>query len=563
MQYAHDVVSGRVVACKLVKAACQRHLNDLARAKDGWEYYFDEEAAQHACDFFPLFLRHSKGEWAGQPFELSHWQVFIVWALFGWKRHKDHTRRFRVAYIEVSRKNGKSTLAAGIGLYLFDADGEPGAEVYTAATKREQARIIHGEAIRMRDASPFLKNRIGKFKDNLHVASTNSKFEPLGKDSKTLDGLNVHAAIIDELHAHPDRGLLDVLDTATGARRQPLMFIITTSGSNRQSVCFEQHEYTEKILTGVLEDDEHFGIIYTLDGEEKGPGGEVVRPEDDWTEEANWIKANPNLGVSVKIDDLRRKVRKAKEAIAAQNSLKRLHFDIWTQSSVRWLSADAWRECAHPVDYEALKGQECYAGLDLSTNIDLSAFVMVFPPQEQETLYRVIARIFVPEENILRRSQKDRVPYDAWVNAGYITATPGNVIDYDWIFDQILKDAAFYNLREVAFDAWGADWIRTKLEEEGLTMIEFRQGTKSMNGPTQALEKMVLAGELAHGGNPVLTWCADNVIVTMDPSGRIKPDKAKSTERIDPIVALIMGIARAMLREGQESIYNERGVRSV
>src|SRR5512139_1249755 len=291
-QYIDDVVAGRVVACHWVQAACQRHVDDL---KHGAErgLHFDREAAEHVLKFFTI-LKHSKGEWAGRPLVLEPWQQFLIWTLFGWKR-ADGTRRFRTAYIEVARKNGKSTIGAGVGLYLLAADGEPGAEIYSAATKRDQARITHLEAVRMVKASPMLRKRIRTFRDNLNIEGTASKFEPLGADADTLDGLNIHGAIIDEIHAHKTREVWDKLDTGTGARRQPLMFGITTAGYDRQSLCWTLNEYSKKVLDGVIEDDTFFALIYTLDD------------GDDWQDETTWIKANPNLKVSKKNDDLRRK----------------------------------------------------------------------------------------------------------------------------------------------------------------------------------------------------------------------------------------------------------------
>ena len=329
-RYVEDVLAGRRVAGRWERAAVARHVRDMESGRDRG-LWFDDGAGQHVLDFFG-FLKHSKGEWAGRPFVLEGWQALLLWSLFGWMQ-KDGLRRFRTAYIEIARKNGKSTLAAGIGLYLLDADGEPGAEVYTAATKRDQARIVHGEAIRMRDASRSLSARIQKFKDNLSVPSTASKYEPLGRDADSLDGLNVHGAIVDELHAHKNREMWDVLDTATGSRRQPLILGITTAGYDRKSVCWELHEYTEKVLSRVIEDDRHFGVVYGLD------------EGDAWEDEENWRKANPNLGVSKKWDDMRRKAARAKEAPAALNAFLRLELNVWTQVEKRWLDPEDWAGC--------------------------------------------------------------------------------------------------------------------------------------------------------------------------------------------------------------------------
>lgn len=343
-RYMDDVLAGRLPACRWVGLAIERHLLDLERAGSG-DLRFDHDAATRAIRFFD-FLRHSKGEWAGQVVRLEPWQMFVLWVLFGWKR-ADGLRRFRTAYLEVARKNGKSTLASGVGLYLLDADGEPGAEIYTAATKRDQARITHSEATRMVKASPFLRRRIRAFKDNLHVESTASKFEPLGRDADSMDGLNIHGAIVDEIHAHRTRDVWDVLETATGARRQSLMFGITTAGFNRQSLCWELHEYTQKVLDRIIDDETFFGVIYTID------------EGDDWRDERAWAKANPNLGVSVKIDDLRRKALKAQEMPSALNSFLRLHLNVWTQAEKKWLDPERWRACAGHVDESGLRGRRC------------------------------------------------------------------------------------------------------------------------------------------------------------------------------------------------------------
>lgn len=546
--YIADVQQGILPACHWVKAACQRHLDDLENAKDRG-LYFDLASAQLVIDFFGL-LKHSKGEWAGQTIRLEPWQQFVVWVLFGWKREADNLRRFGTSYLEISRKNGKSTLAAGIGLYLLVADGEPGAEVYTAATKRDQARITHSEACRMVKASPPLRKRITIFKDNMHIEASASKYEPLASDYNSLDGLNVSAAIIDEVHAHKSRDLWDVLDTATGARRQPLMFGITTAGFDRRSLCFQLHEYTAKILNGIIEDDTFFGMIFTLD------------EGDDWEDEATWIKANPNLGVAKKLLDMRRKANRAREMPAALNTFLRKELDIWTQSETKWVNTEFWKACGAAVDPNGLRGRTCYGGLDLSSTIDISAFILVFPPQTEEDETRVLCRFWIPEDSMLERSRRDRVPYDVWVRQGFITATPGNVIDYSWIFAQIDEDAQSYDLQEIAFDRWGATRIIQAIEEKGLTCVQFGQGFVSMNPPMKELEKLILSRKIAHGNNPVLNWMADNLVAREDAAGNIKPDKEKSIEKIDGMVALIMGLDRAIRHGGSsgKSVYDERGL---
>jgi len=442
-------------------------------------------------------------------------------------------------------------MAAGVGLYLLLADGEPGAEIYSAATKRDQARLSHAEATRMAKASGPIRQMVRVFKDNIHIPDTASKFEPLGADSDTMDGLNVHAALVDEVHAHKTRDTWDVLETGTGARRQPLMFAITTAGFDRQSLCWQLHEYTEKVLDGIIEDDTFFGVIYGID------------EEDDWQDERVWIKANPNLGVSKKLDDLRRKAMRAREMPAALNAFLRLELDVWTQSETKWMNMEHWRLCGQAVDAQGLRGRVCYAGLDLSSTTDITALLLVFPPEVDDDLVQVLCRFWIPEESMHERVHRDRVPYDVWVRQGYITATPGNVVDYAYVLAQIDEDMQAYGLDEIAFDRWGATKIQTDLTELGGPdfMVQFGQGFASMSGPMKELEKLVLQHRLAHGNNPVLTWMADNLVAREDPAGNIKPDKEKSREKIDGMVALIMGLDRALRHTGGgRSVYEDRGL---
>jgi phage terminase large subunit-like protein len=558
-QYVDDVLSGKQIACRWVRLACERHRRDMETAEVRG-LYFDETAAKTAIAFFSL-LKHSKGEWAGRPVILEPWQQFVVWSIFGWKRIEDDTRRFRTAILEVARKNGKTTMAAGIGLYLLIADGEPGAEVYSAATKRDQARLSHGEATRMAKASPQVRREVRVYKDNIHIPDTASKFEPLSADYDTLDGLNVHGALVDEIHAHKTRDVWDLLETATGARRQPLMFGISTSGHDRQSLFFDQHEYTIKVLEGVIVDDSWFGIIYTIDKRHDSDPESVQ--DDDWEDETNWIKANPNLGVCKKWDDMRRKARRAKEMPAALNAFLRLELDVWTQAETKWINLDHWRACGQAVDELGMRGRICYGGLDLSSTTDVTAWILVFPPQAEDDLYRVLCRFFIPEESMRERVRRDRVPYDAWVRQGFIAATPGNVVDYDFVLHQIAEDLEAFDVHQGAFDRWGAAHIQSQLMEMGGEdfLVQFGQGFASMSAPMKELEKLILGHQLAHGNHPVLTWMADNLVAREDPAGNIKPDKEKSREKIDGMVALIMALDRATRHEPpKRSVYEERGL---
>lgn len=545
--YAKSVVKGNVPACKYVKQACQQHLDLLKKRRSG--YHFDPDKADHAISFF-RFLRHYQGEWAGCVLHLEPWQAFIVGYIFGWIR-ADGTRMVRTAYIEIPRKNGKSTLAAGIALYLMIADGEPGAKIYSAATKKDQAKEVWTSAAKMVKQSPSLSKRVRHFKasNNLSYEATDSLFEPVGADEDTLDGLNIHGVIIDELHAHKTRAVWDVLDTAVGSRRQPLVFAITTAGfGGAPSICREQHDYAERILDGIIEDRSYFAYIATID------------EGDDWADEATWAKANPNYGISVKIEDLRIKCKRAKEQVGYQNTFRRYYLNEWTSQASRWIDLTIWDKARKRIKGEDLEGRECYGGLDMADSIDIAAFSLVFPGHP----FRAKGFFWVPEEAIEQRSKRDRVPYDVWAKEGWIKATEGNVIDYQAVRVDIEELAIVYDLREIAYDRWGARQLMQELENEaGLEVVSFGQGYTSMSPAAKEFMRLLVSGGLAHDGNPVLRWMADNVVVMTDPAGNIKPDKKKSREKIDGIVALIMALDRAVVRENRGSVYETRGIEVV
>lgn len=549
-EYIHGVTDGTIPACQFIRLAVARHTSDLETgAARG--LHFDRQAAEHALRFFG-FLKHSKGEWAGQPFELSGWQQFLIWCLFGWKR-ADGLRRFRTAYIEVPRKNGKSTLSAGIGLYLMVADGEPGAEVYAAATKRDQARITHSEATRMVKASPALGRMVKTYRDNLHILATAAKFEPLGADSDTMDGLNVHGALIDELHAHKTRAVVDVLDTATGARRQPLIFEITTAGYDRASVCWEHHEYSRQILEGTIQDDAWLAYIATID------------EGDDWQDPAVWAKANPNYGVSVKPDDLQRKADKAAKMPAAQNGFLRLHLNVWTQQSDRWIDLDLWDANAGEVDEDALAGRVCYGGLDLSSVADLTAWVMAFPRAGDPDEVDILARFWCPASRLTDSANQYQAQYQAWAREGWLQVTDGDAVDYGFIKRQILEDASTYRLIDMNVDRLFQGYqLSMELADEGISLFGMGQGFISMAAPVKEFERRLLEKKLHHGGNPILRWMAGNVAVKQDPAGNLKVDKAESQGKVDGIVAMVMALDRAMRQEKpKRSVYESQGLMAV
>lgn len=564
-KYCRDAAAGRILVARNVALACRRHLRDLEEGhKRG--LYFDPRAAQHALDFF-IFLKHSKGEYAGKSFELEPWQQFIVYAIFGWKR-AGGLRRFRKAYVEVARKNGKSTLCAGIGLYLFFADGEPGAEVYIAATKKDQARICFKEAERMRKASPAIAKRTQAFRDNMCIPNSASKFEPLGADEDTLDGLNVSGAIIDEYHAHKTDKVYDVIDTATGARRQPLIWTITTAGDNLEGPCKKQHDYCENVLEQIFEDDDLFCIIFGLDPEDR----------EKWHTEANWIKANPNLRISVNIEDLRGKATTAKNLPSKLKGFLTKHLNVWVQGGgEKLIQPEDWNKCVgfslQGIDARVLRGQvleklagrRCVAALDLSSKVDLTAYVKLFFPTDDDPHWIVIPEFYVPADNVQVRVETDHVQYDVWIREGFITATDGNVIDYDAIKEKILADTKLYQVDEIAFDTWNATHIANQLTADGATMVEFKQTFAHMSEPTKNLEVMVKKKSIAHLAHPVLRWCINNLVTKQNDNGDIRPVKSKKTEKIDGAVALIMAIGRAQYAspDGNRSIYATRGILSV
>lgn len=548
-RYIEGVLNGTVIAGELVRLAVKRHLVDLQRGKKRG-LWFNEAKAEQAIEFFS-YLKHSKGEWAGQAFVLAPWEMFIVWALFGWM-NKQGVRRFRAAYIEVSRKNGKSSLGAGIGLKLAFADDEEGAECYAAATKHEQALLVHTEATRMVRSTPDLADCISIFKNSLTRADKNQKFEPLGADEHTLDGLNVHGAIVDELHAHKNRGVFDLMDTAMSARRQPMLFAITTAGTDQTdaSVCWEQHVYGDQILRGIIEDDKFFAFICAMD------------EKDDWKEERNWYKSNPNLGVSKKLDYMRDQAKKAAKMPGFLNTFLRLDLNRWTQQSTRWIDMDLWDKNAGPAIVEAdLAGRLCYAGLDLSSVSDLTALVLLFPDLVDHEAVTVLCRFWCPESRLTDEHNRYRDQYQAWARDGWLLTTPGNAIDYATVKAQVLTDAQTFQLQEVAVDRLFQGYqMSMELAEEGLTVAACGMGFMSMAGPTAELERRLLGHKVHHGGHPVLKWMANNVAVKEDPAGNKKPDKSSSQGKIDGIVALLLALDRDMRHHTTASVYESRGL---
>lgn len=514
---------------------------------------YSKEKADAAIKFISA-LKFTKGEWAGRPFILQPWQKKFIRKLFGYV-NKDGTRRYRTAYLEIPRKNGKSELAAAIALYLLFADGEPGAEIYSAAADREQASLVFNAAATMVRKSKSLSkiSRIIDSQKRIVFYKKNSFYRAISSEAYSKHGFNTHAVVYDELHVAPNRDLWDTLQTSMGARRQPLMLAITTAGYDRNSICWEVHEYARQVRDGVIKDPSFLPVIYSAD------------PEDDWTDEKVWAKANPNLGVTIKLDFLRQECQRAKEIPAYQNTFRRLYLNQWTQQDTRWIDMEAWRECGGKVDYEELANLRCWAGVDLSTTTDISSCALVFEP-DSDGVVHVLSYNWVPRENIAARVRRDRVPYDLWAQQGHITATEGNVIDYDYIRIAITDEIKrrFPLLQVVGYDPWNATKWAIDLESEGVPVMEVRQGFKTMSPACKELERLIIGRKLRHNNNPVLTWAMNNLVVAQDPAGNIKPAKDKSTERIDPAVAVIIAISTMLQSEApEESAYESRGVFAV
>jgi len=525
--------------------------------------WFDVEAAKRAIAFFGL-LQLAEGEFAGKAFVLQPWQEFIVGSLFGWKG-RDGLRRFRLAYIEIGKGNGKTPMAAGIGLYLLTADGEASAQVYAAAVKIDQAKIAWNDARKMVEASESLRSRIEITSNNLAFHATESFFRAISSEKKGLDGPRVHGAIIDEIHEHPDDTVVEKIRKGAKGRRQPLIVMTTNAGINRESVCWHYHTYAEQVLTGALENDEFFPFVCGLDPCARCLKDGHTQPKpgcgkcDDWTDEGVWSKPNPNLGVSVTLRYLRGEVREALDMPHKRNITLRLNFCIWTQQSSLWIPLDRWDECdltpgpspssgegrrtgPEPTmaRLERLRGQRCWGGLDLSTRTDLSSFCLRFE-EDEEGVVEALSWFWVPEENIELRVRRDQVPYDRWVQDGWIAVTPGAIIDYDVIREFILDEVAgVVQIEEIGFDPWNATQFATQLMEAGAKVVEVRQGFLSLSEPSKSWEALIVSKRERHGGHPVMRWMVGHLSREEDAAGNIKPSKKRSPERIDGPVARII-----------------------
>jgi phage terminase large subunit-like protein len=543
-QYAADVLSGAIPACRWVRLAAQRQLDDLRREQpEDFPWHFDADLAARPCRFIEL-LPHIKGKWETPYLRLEPWQIFIICTVFGWV-DTENNRRFRTVYIEVPRKNGKSALSSGIALYAM-CENEPGAEVYSAATKKDQARIVFDISRRMAMRSPGLKRRFGLEveKGRIFIEESAREFKPLSSDEDGLDGLNIHCVIIDELHAHKTRAVWDVLDTATGAREQPLIWAITTAGSNRAGVCYEQRGYVLDILQRRKVDDSYFGIIYTIDLEERGPDGEKIPGDDPWAE-SSWIKANPNWGVSVKVKDFRSIAKKAKASSASQNGFLTKRSNIWVNANAAWLSMPAWDRCADPsLKLEQFERERCFMGLDLASKKDIAAKVYLF--RREGHLY-CFTQCYLPGDAIEDGWSQNSGAYSGWAQDGYIALTEGSAIDHDLIERDIRDDAGRFELACISHDNAFAQQLSGHLLDEGLPVVECRTNAPNLSEPMKTVEALVLAGKFHHDGNPVMTWMMSNVVAHPNAKDELFPNKEHFDNKIDGPVALFCAVRETLL----------------
>lgn len=555
---------------KRTRSSSGAHRNARPRATS--LYYFDRAAADLACDFFPRFLVHTKGEWAGQPFELAEWQKQeIIRPLFGWKRRSDGLRRYRIFYGEFPRKNGKSELAAGMANMLLTADKEPGAEVYSAAADRHQAGIVFRVAANMVKASAQLSQIVDCFRYHLFVPSTLSIYQVLSADVPTKEGLNPHGIIFDEFHVQADRLLWDVLRTGRGSRRQPLIVVITTAGTDKKSLCGEMHDRAIAVRDGIEKDDAILPVVY---GIQKG---------EDWKDREVWKRCNPNYGISVKPSYLEEEFQEAIQSPAYENTFRRYYLDEWVTQVVRWINMAKWDACSGELSFrdleDSLEGKACIAGLDLSTTTDLSALVLTFKhliepgqpgyPTEDSLfggnrklvipgfeygdpypIYDLLPYFWCPEENIELRAKRDKAPYDLWQKDGFLNATEGDAIDHKAIRLAINEKAKRFFIQEIAADPYNAHQLLMELDaEDGFVVSKIRQGFLSLSAPTKELDTLYLRRRIRHAAHPVLRWCANNASLEKDAADNWKPSKKKSSERIDGISALVTALARQIVTQ--------------
>lgn len=561
-RYCLDVLTGNLPVGRLVYLAVERHIQDLI---DGGKrgLHYDDAAAIYVIEFFEKFLVLAEGEHAGKPFLLSPWQQFVLAMLFGWKT-ADGFRRFRTAYLEIGKGNGKSPLAAGILLYGLVADGEESAEIYSAAVTKDQAKILFRDAENMRTASPWLRQKIAAHRNNLSVASTASFARPISSEKRGLDGKRVHLALIDEIHEHPSDTVVNKMRAGTKGRRQALIFMITNSGFDRETVCYYQHEYSQKVLEAIIEADAHFAYVCHLDACPACQENGYTQPKegcndcDSWLDPDVWIKANPNLGISIGVKYLQEQVQEAVSIPTKEGIVRRLNLCFWTQGEKRAVGAVAWARCAgdgseDPVAWRArkmadLRGRTAFVGVDLGSTDDITATVFLIPAQAGVPRTVVLPFFYCPKDGVALRTQRDRIPYELWERIGFLKVTPGNVRDDEFIRKDINDCGRIFNVREVRFDPYRALLLVNQLQADGFKLEEHRQGFISMTDPVDAILNMIKKAEFDHGSNPVLTWMADNLVVVADAAGNkkpVKPSNPSSPKKIDGMVAFMLAKAAA------------------
>ena len=538
----------RKVVTRMAIRKLKKYKPTKFKAKDS---HYDKDAADYAVMFIES-LCHTKGTWAGKPFELIDWQEQIIRDLFGILKPNGY-RQFNTAYVEIPKKMGKSELAAAVALLLTCGDGEERAEVYGCAADRQQAAIVFDVAADMVRMCPALSRRVKILASQKRIIykPTNSFYQVLSAEAYSKHGFNIHGVVFDELHTQPNRKLFDVMTKGSGdARMQPLYFLITTAGTDTHSICYETHQKAKDILEGRKIDPTFYPVIYGADESE------------DWTDPKVWKKANPSLGITVGIDKVRAACESARQNPGEENAFRQLRLNQWVKQAVRWMPMEKWDACAFAVNEDDLEGRVCYGGLDLSSTTDITAFVLVFPPTDEDDRYVVLPYFWIPEDSMDLRVRRDHVPYEVWERQGYLMTTEGNVIHYGYIEKFIERLGEKFNIREIAFDRWGAIQMVQNLEGMGFTVVPFGQGFKDMSPPTKELMKLVLEKRIAHGGHPVLRWMMDNIYIRTDPAGNIKADKERSTEKIDGAVATIMALDRAIRcgNVSNASVYDDRGI---
>lgn len=532
--YMASVVEGRQPACKWTRLAVQRQLDDLARPpSDAWPWVFDEARATRICEFLQL-LPHIKGRWARDRrlIELDGWQCWILTTIFGWVHRDTGLRRFREVYLEVPRKNAKSTLSSGVALYMLTADGEQGAEIYSAATTRDQARIVFDDAKAMAERSPDMRTYLGLaiLQHAITVAYTASKFVPLAAEGSTLDGLNVHFAVLDELHAHKTRAVYDVIDTARGAREQSILWNITTAGTDRSGICYERRTHLTKVLDRVIDDPSLFGVIYTID------------ETDDPFVESSWAKANPNWGVSVLRDDMESAARKAAAMPSALNNFLTKRLNVWVNGDSSWMDMRAWERCAdHTLQLADFAGERCWIGLDLAQKKDFAALCIVF---ERAGVWHVFTRLYLNE---LAVQESGNAHLSGWARAGYVQVTDGDITDFDVVAEDLRSYCRQFDVQEIAFDPALSMYFAGKLIEEGLPLVEIAQRAMFFTPPLIQVENLVHEGKLKFDGNPVMTWMVSNLVVKVSKFNELRsPTKERPENKIDGPMAMLMALGRAL-----------------